>query len=83
MIGILFVQINNKLRLGLQFITGVNLFALERSRSTFIGGVGGLQRLMCVYTYGLSVVRIRGSSHPCGNIPDDGSSVSSLSTLKS
>jgi hypothetical protein len=29
MIGILLVQINNKLRLGLQFITGVKLFALE------------------------------------------------------
>jgi hypothetical protein len=32
------------------------------SRSIFIGGVGGWQRLMRVYTYGLSVVRIRGSS---------------------
>ena len=32
------------------------------SRSTFTGGVGGLQHLMRVYTYGTYVLRIRGSS---------------------
>ena len=50
----------------------VYLWELGELPSTFIGGVGGLHLLMRVYTYGTYVVRIRGSSHPCGNIPDVG-----------